>query len=267
MNRLAILFLISIFYFESIAVQPPVNNASALGLGGASATYNNPFAIENNVGILAFNENGVSFNGQNRYGLSEYSQLSLCGTMSINNTTLGIAYHNSPLADLSIQKYQLAIAKKLMDDLSVGIALNYHQHSSTNSYYKRGDAFSFNLGMYYQVNDKLNFGFQAFNPNRSKIIDLPLERLDAMYRLGTDYLLSENITLYSDLVQSTSQNLSFHGGLEVQKNQFKVRGGFNTNQEIALGLGYEKNQFSFDVGTSYHNVLGVSPSINLNYAF
>ena len=267
MVRLAILFICTFLCFQLFAIQPPVNNASALALGGAAATYKNPFAIENNVGILAFNKNEVAFNGQNRFGLSEYSQLSLCGTIALSNTVLGIAYHNSPLADLSIQKYQLALAKKLMEDLSIGVAINYHQHSSSNVYYEKGDAFSFNLGLYYQINDKLNFGFQAFNPNRSRITKLPQERLDALYRLGMDYLLSKNVTLYSDLVQSTSQNLSFHGGLEVQQNQFKIRGGFNTNQELALGLGFSKNQFSFDVGTSYHNILGISPSLNLNYAF
>ncbi len=267
MLRLAILFSYSILVFELLAIQPPVNNASSLALGGASATYRNAFAIENNVGILAFNENEIAFNGQNRFGLSEYSQFSICGNTTLGTTVLGIAYHNSPLANLSIQKYQLALAKKLMDELSVGISINYHLHSSTNAYYKKGDAFSFNLGVYYQVNDKLNFGFQAFNPNRSEISKIPLEKLDALYRLGIDYSLSKNVTLYSDLVQSTSQNLSFHGGLEIEQKQFKIRGGFNSHQELALGVGYIKNQFSFDVGTAYHNILGISPSLNIRYAF
>ena len=267
MVRLAILFICTFNLVKLFAIQPPVNNATSLALGGTNATYINSFAIENNVAALAFNQNEIALNGQNRFGLSEYSQVGLYGNLEINNAVLGMSYSNAPLANLTIQKYSLAFAKKLMQELAVGIAINYHQHASTNTYYKKGNALTFNAGLYYQINEKLHVGFHAFNPNRSKLVDYPIERLDAAYKLGMDYQIAENITLYSDLQQSTNQELAFYTGLEIEKDQFKIRGGFNTWQELTLGLGFSKNKFSFDIGTSYHNALGISPAFNLNYAF
>ncbi|MDA8930430.1 hypothetical protein N9J07_03505 [Bacteroidia bacterium] len=49
--------LIFILFYATVhtahAILPPPNNAVSLSLGGASATYTNAFAIENNVAALA----------------------------------------------------------------------------------------------------------------------------------------------------------------------------------------------------------------------
>ena len=51
---------------------PSANNAITLSLGGASATYLNAFAIENNVAALAFSKKEFSLNAANRFGISDY---------------------------------------------------------------------------------------------------------------------------------------------------------------------------------------------------
>jgi hypothetical protein len=252
---------------NSFAFYPPANNAVSLSLGGASATYLNSFAIENNVAALAFSKSEFALSAANRYGLSDYSNVFLAGNVSSKFTNIGFSYQLAPLANLTRQKCQLAVAKKLGEHVAAGIAINYHRLSSTNAYYESANFLSFQVGLYYKINEKLNVGFQVFNPNRSTLTEVPKERLPANLRLGLDYTLAENITLYSDVQQVSEERLDLNAGLELSKDQYTLRGGFGLNQLLALGFGWKTDNLEFDVSVSFHNHLGFSPSLNMGYAF
>ncbi|MGB1038919.1 MAG: hypothetical protein ACPGYY_09755, partial [Bacteroidia bacterium] len=165
------------------------------------------------------------------------------------------------------QKAQIGISKSLHEKVSAGVALNYHYLNSTNPYYQPLKAFTFNAGLYYKVNEKLNAGISIFNPNRSKLTDTPMENLASTIRVGIDYLIADNIKLYTDVLQSSNEHLDLNAGLELQKEKYFIRGGFGLNQLIALGFGWEAKKINIDVAGSYHNQLGFSPSLNLRYAF
>lgn len=260
--------LASFTVFASLAILPPPNNAISLSLGGASSTYLNAFGVENNIASLAFSENEISLNGGNRFGLSDYSTASIAGNLSVDFANIGFAYSISPFSTFTEQKAQLGIAKKLGKKVSAGVALNYHTFSSTNAYYQNTSLLTFNAGLYYQLNDKLNAGFSFFNPNRSLLTETPNERLAAIFRLGIDYSIAEDLTLYSDYVQASEQRPDFNAGLELTKEKYFFRGGFGINQLVAIGFGWQAtDQFQLDVAAAYHNQLGFSPSLNISYAF
>jgi hypothetical protein len=252
---------------NSYAISPPANNAISLSLGGSSATYLNSFSIENNVAALAFSKNEISLNAANRFGLSDYSNVLLTGNVSSKLANIGFSYQIAPLAHLTSQKAQLAVAKQLGKQVSAGIAINYHILSSTDAYYKTANFLTFNIGLYYAVNKKLNVGFQAFNPTRTPITDSPLERLPANIRLGLDYLLAENITLYSDVLQVSEEKIDLNAGLEISRDKYSIRGGFGLNQLVAVGFGWRADKLQLDITGAYHNQLGFSPSLNVGYAF
>ena len=251
----------------AFAILPPPNNATALSLGGASATYLSPFSIENNIGALAFSEQGIALNASNRFGLGEYSNLMLAGNFNTDFASIGFSYQIAPFANLTTQKAQLGVSKKLSEQISAGVTVNYHHLSSIDAYYQTADILTFNAGLYYQVNDKLNTGFQIFNPNRSIITASPEERLPALFRLGRDYQLAENIVCYADVLQATDTKLDLNAGIELKKEKYKIRGGFGLNQLIAIGFGWEVKNLQIDVTAAYHNQLGFSPSLNLGYAY
>jgi len=219
------------------------------------------------IATLAFSPSDVSLTSTNRFGLSEYSNVMLAGNYALDNSSIGISYQVAPLGGLTIQKAQIGFAKKLMPNLSAGIALNYEHFSSIDAFYQARGAFTFNAGVYYQINEKLNVGFQTYNPTRSRILETPLERLPSRVRLGIDYKLAEAITLYSDVSQTSEQNLDLNAGLELIRNNYVIRGGFGLNQLIAMGFGWKKNKIQVDVTAAYHNQLGISPALNIGYAF
>jgi len=249
------------------AITPPPNNAVGLSLGGACATSTNAFALENNIAALVFAKNQVAINMQNRFGLAEYSTLMLAGNYKVNDGVIGLSYFNSSLGNLTTQKAQVGFSRQLSEDLALGVGLNYYRFSSNNSYYKNANAFTFNAGLYYKVNKLLNAGFSISNPERPLLIRETNERLPAVFRFGADYLISDKVTIYADALQVTAENLQFNSGVEVEVQQLKIRGGFSTNQALGFGIGYTSKKFSVDFATQYHNQLGMSPSLNLGYAF
>lgn len=254
-------------YLSTIAQILPPNNAVAVSLGGASAAYNNVFSIENNVATLARCSSTVALNGSNRFGLSEYSNILLVGCYTQDQVSLGMAYKILPLAQFTEQKIQLAVARNLGEKVSVGLTLNYHSFTSIDAFYQDANVLTFNAGILYDVNEKLSVGFQAFNPNRSELAENPRESLASEYRMGIRYELDENINLYADAVQASDADLIAQAGIELEKDKYTIRGGFNLNSTIALGFGYQLNKLRLDVAASYHNQLGFSPSLNLVYAF
>jgi hypothetical protein len=266
-SKLCFILSLVLLSHVGIAILPPPNNAAALSLGGASATYLNAFAIENNVAALAFSKSEIQLNAGNRFGLSAYSNAMLVGNYNTKLASLALSYQITPLAALNQYKAQLAVAKKLGERISAGIAINYHQFTSTDVYYQNKSAITFNVGIFYQINEKLNAGFQFFNPNRSELISTPSEQMPALFRLGTNYAVGQNIKLYADGVQATDQKLNLQAGLELAKDTYKVRGGFDLQQQLALGFGWFSNNVQLDIAASYHNQLGFSPSLNIGYAF
>ena len=261
------LYLLLALSAATLATLPPPNNAVALSMGGSSATYLNSFGIENNVATLAFAPASIDLSASNRFGLADYSNLMLCGNLKLSQTSVGFSYQILPLGALTTQKAQLGISKKLKSNLSVGIALNFEHFSSTDAFYQSQSALTFNAGVYYQINKKLNAGFQIYNPNRTQLLEFPQERLPANTRLGINYQLADNIKLYSDVVQGSEERLDLNAGVELIKKNYVIRGGFGLNQLVALGFGWKSDKIQINVTAAYHNQLGLSPALNLGYAF
>ena len=114
----------------------------------------------------------------------------------------------------------------------LGITINFNRFSSQDPYYKNNNVLAFNIGLRYQINTKNSIGFQIENPNQSQIIEYPKENLPARIRLGINHELSKNINTYIDALQSNNQQINLCVGLEIIKEHYKFRTGFNLNQII-----------------------------------
>lgn len=266
-GRLSTVLFVCFISLFSYAIIPPPNNAVSVSLGGASSCYRNAFAIENNVAVLAFSDNQLALNGNNRFGLGDYSSLALAGNVNTKLAAIGLSYQIAPFGNLTTQKTGIGIAKKLGENISAGIALNYHTLNSTDAYYQSTNYLTVSAGIYYKINDKLNTGFQFTNPNRSRITSSPEEHSIALYRLGFEYAVTSDLALYTDFLQATEEPLDLNAGIEIKKEKYAIRGGFGLNQLVAIGFGWQTNTLHIDIAGSFHNQLGFSPSLNIGYAF
>ncbi len=258
-----------IYLFSCLPIfpnNPPPNNAIALSLGGASAAHHSPFSIEYNSANLVWSPSQFGFNAQNRFGIGDYSSLFVVNSFKLDKAALGLSFLMDQ-GELITYKTQVAFAKKIEENISVGIALNHLLFKSINPYYKKKHTVTFNLGVSYIANPKMEVGFQISNPTHSQLIQYPNESIPTNTRLGICYSITPNIKAYLDGIQSTNEPLNGCIGLEIYREEYTVRGGFNFNQVVGLGLTFKKKSIHFDIGLSIHNVLGLSPAINGRHAW
>jgi hypothetical protein len=247
-----------------IAFDPP-SNAISRSLGGTAATAINPSALMSNVAALESCTSGLAIHGTNYYGVSSYSTFSAMVNLKIKTTSVGFAFNSIPTGILSTNGVILGIAKKLGDYWSAGIALNLkHIKTSNQSYYKR-DILSFNIGILYTINDRLNLGFQASNPNQSVLSTYPFERTPSTYRMGVSYAASKELILYSDIIHKTNYPVDLNFGIEYSNDSLLIRGGIEALQFLCVGLGKSMHKYQVDLGIKINPQLGVSPALSIRY--
>ena len=265
MKKLYFFIYILFSYAHLLAIEPP-HDAIATSLGGSSVAYSSHFCIEYNAANLVLTPSNIAFNAQNRYGISEYSKILLTGNYSLKKSALGFSYQAENGIILN-QKIAIAFAKKIQPKLAFGITINLNRFTSQNQYYQNNQVITFNTGVSYKINHKNHLGFQIKNPNRNQSIAYPKENLPASIRLGLKHQLTDHISTYIDALQSSNQKLNTSVGVEIIKEHFKLRMGFNLNQIVGCGIGFQKNNIRIDIGLSFHNHLGMSPSLNTTYAW
>lgn len=264
MNKLYFIVLLFSFCEKLLATNPP--DAISLSLGGSAAAYSSPFCIQYNAANLVYSPSNIAFNAQNRYGIRDYTKILFVGNYSLKESSLGFSYQ-AENGIIFNQKISAAIAKKIQPNLACGITLNLNRFSSRDSYYQNTQIITFSAGLSYQINPKNHLGFQIENPNQSEIIAFPKEKSPTTVRLGLKHQLTSNINLYIDAFQSSNQHINTCVGIEIIKDHYKIRTGYNTNQIIGCGIGIQKGSIIIDIGLSFHNHLGISPSLNTSYAW
>lgn len=248
---------------------PPANSAKVLAYSGASAGINDIFAIHNNVGNLSWLKNNtLGTTVQNNYGISDYSSLFVAGSYKIKETTIAASLNHQFLSSVAEDRLQMAVSQKLLENLSFGVGLNYHIFNVANDAYSAIKIPTFNAGLSYIVSEKIQIGASVFNPNRTMLNTTLLEKSKASSRLGMAFRVEKKLMWYTDAVLTSDQKLNFQNGLDYQYEQLSFRAGFATlNNQLSFGLGYESKKLNIDVGLQYHNQLGFSPALSLQYGF
>lgn len=182
------------------------------------------------------------------------------GVFSLGATTFGYEQYRSTKAGVG---YSL----QLSDNFFLGAQVNMHQLRFNENY---GSSFSATgeLGLLAKVSEKWMIGISAMNFGAQKI-SATEERFTSVLRAGFRYKLSEVVLITGEVEKQTIHDFSFKGGVEYipVKNFFIRLGAQSGPTSFAFGLGYKWNQFSMDIATNYHPVLGWTPSFGLNYQF
>ena len=232
-------------------------------MGNIFAASLNSFAVVNNSALLTEAPSSFSLTGLNQYGLMAYSQVGVAGHLSSNGNGIGI-YLNQQTGNLNQQTAILAVSKKLSNNFSTGISTNFYRFSTTNVFYQDRIVAGFSLGFQYTFED-LQIGCNIQNPLSTQLTDIPEEGLAPQANLGFAYSAAEFLTLYAELEQISNLPLNLKLAAVVEYDEWIIRGGFNTLNQFGIGGGFKKNKFQVDIGLGIHQVLGVSPALNLTY--
>lgn len=268
MRKLIGILSFSVLTITAFATGDPIaSGAQARAMGGASLTLSGVWASMQNqaamVGIDGFAA-GVAYD--NRFLVSELSTANLVLAKSIGDGVFGLNFSRYGYSAYREQKLGFGYARKLGQDFSIGVQIDYMQIALGNGYGSNGKL-TWEGGILYNVSDKISLAAHVFNPIRVQLAEFNDERMPAVLRFGGNYRFSDRVLLTAQLDKNINYDVIVGAGLEYMVvEDVLVRAGISGGSSLfSFGAGYRFKGFQIDIATSYHQVLGFSPQIGLTY--
>ncbi|MCX6292672.1 MAG: hypothetical protein NT126_13080 [Bacteroidetes bacterium] len=268
-----ILYFFVLFLILNLNVQAADNypvGARSAGVANASVTFSDVWSSFHNQAGLAFvKETSAGVYFENSFLLPELSIKSFAlavpskaGTFSLSGTVFGGSLYNE-------KKAGLAYSKKLGGKFSGGVQLDYLSTFIAENYGTR-NAFAVEIGILGEPLKNLKIGAHIFNPSKAKLAEYGDERIPVIMRAGASYSFSEKVTVSAEEEKDMDHEPAFKAGIEYHPaDVLYLRCGIASNPSLStFGFGLKINRnFLFDMAASWHQQLGFSPGISLDYQF
>lgn len=272
MKRLsALLFLLCFAAFVKAQNHPLFVSTGAKSLGLAN-TYVNQGDLwsnfNNQSGLSEIEDLSFGIFGESRFMGSNLATMGFAAALPTQSGTFGVGFKRFGYKDLFNQSnISINYGRILTDKINTGIGLSYLNTFIGNNYGSSG-ALSANIGLNTQLKENLKLGAHISNINRAKLDDFNNERYPTIFTLGLQYDISEKVQTFLEVDKDISHKQSIRGAMNYDLDDtFSLRVGVATNPTLfSFGFGYGKNAFRLDIGSSYHQILGLSSNITLLYS-
>ena len=266
MNKFLILLFTSIFALPLLGQNgsPVYNGGRTLGMGNTGVVNKDLTSVYSNQAGLAYitSMQGGVF-GSRRFMIADINSLGVAFAYPTASGTFGLDVNSFGFESFKQQSVGLNYGRKLFDKLAIGgkILVN----TTAIPEYGNTATFSFALGFYSRLLDKVHLAGHLFNPIRSEIA--PNENLATNLRIGLTYFPSKKTTLNLEAEQNLDYDMRIKAGVEYQMiKQFFIRFGVQTEPvQASFGIGFDIDYLKIDVASQYHQVLGFTPGISVIY--
>jgi hypothetical protein len=269
MKKYGLIFFVFFCQIADAQIRPQIGSR-AHALGGAVLGINDVFSIYNNPGAFgSMEETQLGITVENRFLLAELLSQSLAfGYHTEKAGNFGLHIQQSGFSLYREIQVGFSYGMKFYKNFSGGISLNYHR-IQLGDIYGGKNALGGGLGLFYQMNEQLNFGMRVMNINRAKLADFDDERLPTTFSLGAMYVFSEKAFWSVDVEKDLIHPLNVRSGIEIQAHEiFAVRFGLTTYPfQATFGFGLKFKKLYLDLATMWHTQLGLSPSGTLAFKF
>lgn len=259
-----LLLLLLNFLFTDVSAQNAFSTAAGakgIGAGNANLTYTDIHSGFNNQAGLAYLDgfSGVAYT-ENRFLLKELQLAAISIAKPTNSGTWGMMLQYFGFDEYNEQKVGVNYSRKLFDKFSIGAQFDFLNTQIKE--YGNAAAITFEVGMQYEILEKLTTGIHLFNPIRASI---GIQELPSILQIGLTYRPTGYIAISGSIEKDSTLPYNLRMGLEYQLlEKIQFRTGFNSNpNRLSFGLGYTVNQIQLNVAASYHDVLGFSPALGV----
>ncbi len=239
------------------------------GLSNCGVSIPDVWSISHNQAGLAFiSTTSIAIDHQQRFMLKETGLNNIAFILPAHKSSFGLHVTYFGFSKYHENKFGLAYAIKLCQNIAVGVQLDYFNSfiiSSENPVKQ----ITFETGIMAQPLENLFIGLHVFNPLPEKWNQYKESAIPLIARFGASYLI-ENTLLFALESQFNS----------TEKTIFKLGAEYSPLKKIALRMGISsgENQYSFGLGYSWkkfrsgfsyirHQILGTTPSIDIIYAW
>jgi len=241
--------------------------ARGAALGGVGLNFEDINSSFTNQAGLAFIES-LSFTayGERRFLAEGLNSYLFAAALPLDNVgTIGLNFNSFGFASYQEQKIGLAYARKLAKNFSLGVQFDYLSTRIPN--YGTAHNVTFEIGILAKLSEQVSIAAHTYNPIHVKL--QPLERLPSLFNLGLTYTPSKKVSLLVELEKEIDdQALVGKFGIEYRPMDIlSLRAGVSANQpaQVTFGLGLHLDNFTIDLASQYHQILGITPAISLSY--
>lgn len=244
-----------------------VVGSRSISLGGYSTTLSDAWSTNNNqAGLGLVNELSGGIYYENRFLLKETSYKAGTFVLPLKKGTFGLSITSFGYSAYSENKAGLSYGIKLAEKVAVGVQLNYLNHRLSADY-GQSNTFTAALGVIASLTKELTVGAHVYNPSRTKLASYNNERVPTIMKLGLDYKFSDKVFLAVEAEKDINFSPILKVGVEYQAiEMLYLRGGISTNPtQSSFGFGLKFTQFKIDLSSSFHQTLGLTPTVSLIY--
>jgi len=232
-------------------------------MGNANLTLQDIYSGFNNPAGLAYID---GFSGaayvENRFLLQELQLAAISIAQPTNSGTIGMTFQYFGFENYNEQKVGVNYSRQLFDKLAIGAQFDFL--STRVKEYGNASAITFEIGLQYEILDKLMTGIHVFNPVRASIGS---ESLPSIISIGLTYQVAEYLTISGAIEKETILAYNAKIGLEYEiAKKIQLRAGMNSHpSRLSFGVGYLVNQLQLNVAATYHDILGFSPALGFRF--
>ncbi|RZK44108.1 MAG: hypothetical protein EOO90_00155 [Pedobacter sp.] len=192
----------------------------------------------------------------------DLSTQALAFVFPINKQAIGIHTQRYGMAEYQSNSIALILAKEFGPKLSLGIRGTYHQLRISG--YGSTTAASIDVGIAYQLSDRVMLGYFLNNPSRSDYIANSAISIPTVGHLGISLQASDKLLL-SGRINKENFALGFDYQLV---SIFSIRSGISLSPLTHyFGIGLVHNKFIVDLTYLKNSQFTHTPQLSFGYAF
>lgn len=266
MIKYLLLLLLFIPFLSEAGGANPSIGARAWGMGNATVTLRDEWALFNNIGGLAA-VNGItgSIFFENRFGIRAFNTAAAAFAFSTrNNSAIGLNVRR--FGDEVYNEHVIGLGYgHMIGNVSLGLQLNYLQTAISDLGARH--AFAINFGGVAELIPQLVFGAYIFNLNQARMAEYQEERIPTIVKAGLSYRPMKQLMLNIETEKSVDHKASFKAGVEYKLiDKVSLRTGLSTEPYIShFGVGFLHKKLRLDYAVSTHAQLPWSNHLSLSY--
>jgi hypothetical protein len=269
MKSIFISLFVLVFSFAHAGDNSPIGAREQGMAGCGTAISGDLWNAQNNQAGLAFIKTfqaGAFY--ESRFLVSGLGMKAVAAALPTKQGVFGLDISSFGYNLYSENKAGIAYSKAFGTKFAASVQLDYfNTHIAEN--YGSASSICGEIGLIAVPVKNLTIGFHIFNPTKSKLSGNLAERLPTIMRLGTCYSFSDRVFVSLEAEKDVDYKPVLRGGIEYRPiDNFYLRAGAaNQPGLVAFGCGIIMKKLRLDIASTFHSVLGFSPSVGLQYGF
>ena len=241
--------------------------ARSVSMAGISSVQEDVWAVANNpAGLGGYSHLSLATSAEQRFLMKELGYYAVATTIPSGKGCMGIFAMFSGYKSFIDQKLSFSYGRLFGDRVLCGTSLVY-------IYQKAGGEtrpihqVSYELGTIINLSKKVKLAFATFNPFQLYYKSQTYATLPSIFKLGLSVEYSPSLFIYTECEKDLDFSPILKIGTEyIYRDIFFIRGGIRIfPASYSFGAGFTYDRIILEFSSSYHQYLGFTPLLSLQY--